>query len=162
MVVAGTQSFSLRQDEKPLLWGLLISLAAHGLLFAAAYGLASALYEASKQHALLDLQRFHPAKPPPVLQEPTLVFVEVNPDQATAQAPKNPKFYSAKNSVAANVDAQTETDTPKIDGSQIHVPKTETVPRTRAFPLQPSAPKESPPEKPAESKPQKPPGDLAM
>ena len=39
-----------------------------------------------------------------------LVFVEVNSIAATPESPKNAKFYSDKNSVAANPDADKITD----------------------------------------------------
>ena len=56
-------------------------------------------------------------------------------------------------------------DIPKLTGDQTHVPKTETVPRTKAFPLQPSEPKRAKPEDQAqESQPKggQKVGDLAM
>jgi hypothetical protein len=69
------------------------------------------------------------AKPLPQ-QEPPLVFVDVNPESAAPQAPKNAKYYSNRNSQAANPDADRETDIPKIEGKQTEVAKVEDTPRT--------------------------------
>jgi hypothetical protein len=119
-----------------------------------------------------------PQVPPQVIPaEPPLVFVSVDPMQAAAAPPKNAKFYSDKNSLAANPDTRQDTGIPKIDGKQNKVPQTLDVPRTPPQPLQPS-PKPPPPPAPKETakaettelaEAQKPkpsggtaPGDLAM
>jgi hypothetical protein len=90
-----------------------------------------------------------------------LVFVEVNPEVATPEPPKDAKFYSSQNSKAANPDTEADTDTPKIDGTQEHVVKAEDAPRKNT-PLQP-APAPPSQEQPEEhAKPKPPVGDLAM
>ncbi|HEX4647104.1 MAG TPA: hypothetical protein VH598_15990, partial [Verrucomicrobiae bacterium] len=105
--------------------------------------------------------------PPPAQREVPLFFVEVDPSQATPSPPKDAKYYSARNSQAANPDAEIETGAPKIDGTQIHVAKTETTPLSKPMPLQPSLPPQ-PPETPkdpaseAQPKTGPKPGDLAM
>jgi hypothetical protein len=134
---------------------------------------------------LTDLFKNKPEpKPPP--QEIPLLFVDVSPAQVALEPPKDAKFYSDKNSRAANVDANLDTNVPKITGKQNQVIATEDVPREKFLPLQPtraSAPPQKPPEevkprpletpvvktqpevKPAEDlkpKPAKPPGDLAL
>jgi hypothetical protein len=86
------------------------------------------------------------------------VFVDVNPARASAEQPKEAKYYSDKNSIAANPDADKDTGIPKITGTQTQVVKTEDVPRTKAFPLQP-APRVEPAEEP---KPTLAPGDLTL
>lgn len=88
------------------------------------------------------------------------VFIETTPRQTVAEPPKDAKFYSDKNTAAANPDADKETDTPKIDGSQTKIPKTEDTKRSNPNPmmLQPSLPQ---PELRPESKKQTA-GDLAF
>jgi outer membrane biosynthesis protein TonB len=105
--------------------------------------------------------------PQTVPQEVQLTFVEVDPATATPEAPKNAKYYSSKNSLAANPNPTVETQQPKIDGTQTHVAKTETTPRTKQFPLQPSAPKAPQDKQAADEAQPKPkggakPGDLAF
>jgi TonB family protein len=87
--------------------------------------------------------------PKPVVQnvDPT-IFLDVS--QASADAPKQAKYYSDKNSRAANPDANVDSNQPKLNGKQTNVPKTEDTPRPiKAKPTPPT-----PPEKPVEEKPQ--------
>ncbi len=115
-------------------------------------------------------------------EEIPLVFVEVDPNLATPAPPKDAKYYSALNSLAANPDIQKDTPVPKIDGVQEHVPQTMERATPQAQPLQPApapapqpTPATPPPERvqtPAPPKPQPPPepapekpthvGDLAL
>lgn len=102
----------------------------------------------------------------PQQQMPELVFVETDPT-AVVEAPKDAKYYSSHNSKAANPDATIASDTPKIDGRQTHVIKTQTATVAKISPLQPSPPKATPAETDeAESKPKPkggpPVGDLTM
>jgi hypothetical protein len=53
-----------------------------------------------------------------------LVFVDVDPSQATADAPANTPFYSTVNSRAANPSIKRETAQPQMDGKQDKVAKT--------------------------------------
>src|SRR5271165_434383 len=126
MVTAGMQKWSLRLERAEtsrLAWAFAISLGLHLLVFGT--------YHAGKR---LDLwQRLHwptwlqsprmlteimkkkeavPLQPQQV-QVP-LMFVDVSPAQAVAEAPKNPKGYSDRNSLAANPEAIKITDMPKI------------------------------------------------
>ncbi|HZQ45493.1 MAG TPA: hypothetical protein VFC07_00655, partial [Verrucomicrobiae bacterium] len=168
---------SSRLAENLLLWAFVASLSAHLLLYGGfelghrlgwwGKDLLPAWLKAVKK-TMLEIQKPR-INPQTVQQEAALLFVEVDPATATPQPPKDAKFYSSKNAVAANPDAAVDTQTPKIDGTQTHVPKTETVPRAKQFPLQPSAPKAPKPEpdKVAEEQQPKPkggpkPGDLAM
>jgi protein TonB len=83
-----------------------------------------------------------------------LMFVDVSPAQATPEPPKKSDYYSDKNSLAANPDSTIQSLIPKIDGKQTVVPKTEDIPRQKAFPLRPAAqPKAEPPAAPAEPEP---------
>lgn len=67
-----------------------------------------------------------------------MTFVEVGPDQATAEAPKEAKYYSTQNSLAANPKTEVESNVPKLDGTQERVMRTATVTRPRPVPLQPA------------------------
>ncbi len=92
------------------------------------------------------------------------MFVNVSPAQATAEPPKEAKYYSDKNSRAANPTADKITEIPKIDGKRTEVVKTEDVPREKFTPLQPSRPAQQPQEaQPAiKPKPAYTPGDLTL
>jgi outer membrane biosynthesis protein TonB len=147
-----------RFETKRLLWALVLSLLAHLLVWGG--------YELGKKYHLW--QRWHwaakvpPAKknaPPPVVaeSEPT-IFLDVDPDQVSPDAPKDAKYYSAKNSRAANPDPDRNLNQPKLTGKQTDVPKVRDVPRTPVTKPQPApqpvAPqKEQPaaPPKPAET-----------
>lgn len=178
MSVSRSQENQLLSAENLFLAALAISLLAHLVLFGGyelgrRYGwwqrdlLPSWLKSTTRTVMEIQKERLHPQ--PVQQQEVPLLFVEVDPAVATPEPPKNAKYYSSKNSVAANPNPTIETEQPKIDGTQTHVAKTESVPRTKQFPLQPSAPKAPAPQKSkelAEAQP-KPkgglkPGDLAM
>jgi hypothetical protein len=166
---------SLRPAEHLLVWAFVISLIAH-LVAYGGFKLGNRLgwwnhsflpaWLKTTQQALAEAKK---NKPKPV-EPPQLVpleFVEVDPAAITAEPPKNAKYYSSKNSKAANPDTTLDTDTPKFDGKQTRIVKTEDAPRSHASPLQPSAPKnEKPepeqPEAKAKLKGGKAPGDLAM
>jgi len=129
------------------------------LMLALAFSLLAHLgvwggYEAEKKNHWLE-KIFPPARhhlvavaPKPVAppMDPT-IFVDVS--QASADAPKLAKYYSDKNSRAANPDATADSNQPKLTGKQSFVPKTEDSPRpTKTKPVTPT-----PPQKPAEEKP---------
>jgi hypothetical protein len=66
-------------------------------------------------------------------------FVDVDPSQATTEAPPKTEYYSAVSSLAANRDTSRDTDTPEIDGTQDKVRKTMDTERARIpQPLQPA------------------------
>ncbi len=100
---------------------------------------------------------------PLVDNEPPQVFVEVNPS-STTPPPKNAKYYSDQNSRAANPNANADSNTPKISGTQTHIVKTEDVPRPQpthaATPPSPPAPRTEP--QPEAAKKSETPGELAM
>jgi hypothetical protein len=158
-----------RREKQRLLWALLVSLAAH-LLFFGGYKLArhynwqpdqllphwlklSRKLEqaiASKQQAM--------ANP-----EPPLMFVNVSPAQATADARPDAKYYSDKSSRAANPEVDKETGIPKITGAQEQIVKTEDTQRNPFDRLQPALPVQpAPPQEEAKAKPAQPVGDLTM
>ncbi len=157
-------SFRLEQAESSrLAWAFGISLAFHLVVFGGYYtGQKYHLWENLHWPAWLrplqtlvevfkkkeNLQAQLPQVPPP---EAPLMFVDVNPVQATPEPPKNAKFYSDKNSLAANPDPKLDSDIPQITGNQKEVPKTEDVPRQEFVPLQPAPPpKPLPPAKEAQ------------
>ena len=97
----------------------------------------------------------------PVEREAPLMFVDVNPRLASFEPPKNAKFYSDKNSQAANPNADRDTGVPKITGKQTEIVKAEDVPRTD-FKLQPSLVPADRDQTAEEARPKPPPGDLVM
>jgi outer membrane biosynthesis protein TonB len=144
-----------RFETKRLAWALALSVAAHLLIWGG--------YELGKKYQLW--QRLHlPARlmptqkksPPPVAQEtePTM-FLDVDPDQVSPDAPKDAKYYSAKNSRAANPDAERDSNQPKLTGKQTDVPKVRDVPRTPITKPQP-APEIQTPQKEQQASPPKP------
>jgi hypothetical protein len=96
--------------------------------------------------------------PPVQNQEPPLEFVMV--DRPSPTVPDKAKYYGAQNSQAANPDASRNANVPKLNGTQIEVPKTETVTKPDFNKLQP-APKPMNPE-PAQPAPVVAPGDLTL
>lgn len=179
MAVAEARRESLRSGEVGSSWlvlALLISLIFHSSVVGT-YELGKKLHWWEHFHwpswieSLRQLAQVIPPPPPKAsqpeqAQELPLVFLDVSPAQETTEAPKNAKFYSDRNSQAANLKADQETDTPKISGDQKQMAKTEDVPRQKFMPLQPSAP--TPPqiqknEQPEmKAKPSVKPGDLVM
>lgn len=64
------------------------------------------------------------AKLPPKEREIPLTFVEVDPETAVKEQPRNPEYYSALSSRAANPDPENAASAPKIDGEQTRIVKT--------------------------------------
>ena len=180
MSVARISRWSIRPERAEfsrLAWACAISLAFHLLVFGG-YQLGQKYHVWEHLHwpAWLQPPKFitelvkrlqPPPAPPPQPRELPLMFVTVNPAVATAEAPKNATTYSDKNSIAANPTADKVTETPKLEGKQTDIVKTENVPRQPEFtPLQPAAapPAPRPQEAQPEVKPKAaaPPGDLTM
>jgi hypothetical protein len=146
-----------RREIRRLGLVLALSLLAHLLLWGG--------YEAARElqvwrwiPRLAWLQPAPKMTPPAQKQEPPLEFVTV--DQPSTEAPKNTKFYSNNNSLAANPDANRNANVPKLNGTQTDVPKTETVTKPDFNKLQP-APKPMTSE-PAQPTPVVQPGDLSL
>ncbi len=168
MSVARSQNVSLRPKVDPLVWAFSLSLAIHVVLFGG-YKLGQrfdiwnkSVLPAWLKKAMSELKTAQ--KKPPINTEPPLLFIDVAPAQATTEAPKDATYYSALNSKAANPDTQIESNVPKISGNQTQVPKTEDVPRTKEFPLQPTPTPPTPEPDAAEARPKTgpTPGDLAL
>jgi hypothetical protein len=168
MAGAATQFNSLRLsrlESRRLSLALALSLATHLLAWGG--------YEAGDQFGWW--QRWHWPEwlhlPVKIRIEPLLVvpnneeqltFVDVNPEQATVEPPANAKYYSSRNSRAANPEANRETGIPQINGKQTVVVKTENVPRPEFNKLQPapSAPPGNKAQEESRLAPQ--PGDLTL
>src|SRR5438552_2200135 len=113
------------------------------------------LTEMLKKHEMQPIQR---------AEEIPLIFVDVSPAQATPEPPKDAKYYSNKNSRAANEEVDKETATPKIEGKRPDLAKTEDVPREKFTPLQPvpPVPQAKEPQEEAKAITAHKPGDLTM
>jgi hypothetical protein len=139
-----------RFDKERVLAALLISLCAHLLVWGG--------YEAGKKldwwHQwrlpawLHRLKVAPPPQPPPLANVEPTIFVDVS--HAGTEVPKNAKYYSDKNSRAANAE-ESDANQPKLNGKQAVVPKTED--SSKFLPLQPTPPPQPTPvmktEKPA-------------
>ncbi|MFM2295630.1 MAG: hypothetical protein RLZZ350_2043 [Verrucomicrobiota bacterium] len=92
--------------------------------------------------------------------EPPLMFIEVDPIAAIAEPVKTAKYYSSKNSRAANPDTDRASDAPKISGQPTHTVKTEATPRSKpAPPAAEAAPAQPPQAESPPTAPQHTPGD---
>ena len=147
-----------RFENGRLVLALAISLAAHLL----AWGGYEIGREFNFWQRLSLAQRAAKMIPPaPQIAEEPLTFVTVN--QPSTEAPQKAKYYSDKNSRAANPDASRNSDVPQINGRQTDVPKTEDAPRPQFSKTPPSPPQTQP----AENSQQQPsptiqPGDLTL
>jgi hypothetical protein len=128
-----------RFETRRLAWALALSFTAHLLVWGG--------YEIGKKTGLW--QRVHwslhqrlaekKKTPPPVQDSDPTIYLDVDPDQAVTEAPKETKYYSSKNSRAAQTEASREANQPKLNGKQTDVPKTKDVPRTPNAKTQPAA-----------------------
>lgn len=166
MSIAGTQLGTLRlsrREARRLALAFALSVAAHLLIWGG--------YELEKElqfwqlPAWMHLAKKKPTHPPPPLTQnqnlqPPLVFVDVNPEQATTEAPKDTKYYSNKNSRAANP-TPSDTDTVKFTGKQTEMAKTENVLRPQ-FSKSQSAQPANQTQEASQPKPALNPGDLTL
>jgi hypothetical protein len=172
MSVASMPRWSLRLEQAEssrLAWAFTLSLAVHLLIFGGYYtGKKFNVWEnlhwpawlqPIKMLAEVFKKKVDPQQSP--LQDVPLMFVDVSPAQATIEPPKDAKFYSDKNSRAANPDTTVDSNVPKITGNQKEVVRTEDVPRKVFTPLQPTPPAQEAQQE-MKAKPAEAPGDLAM
>ena len=131
--------------KEPLVAGLAISLAIHLLAYGGwKVGQRYQLIPADLIPRLLQKLQAMAMPPKPAarkMQEvrvPELMFVDVSPDQFSAEPPKDAKYYGAVSTKAANPDPKLDTDTPKIDGKQDKVLKTSEPAKLQPKPLQPT------------------------
>jgi len=102
-------------------------------------------------------------KQSPVNPEPPMIFVDVSSLQSVTEVPKETKFYSDKNAVAANPEVNLDANLPKLDGSQTEVVKTEDAARKQFDQLMPDPPKPRPePETEEQPKPKLAPGTMTI
>lgn len=171
-----------RAESSRLVWAFAISILVHLLLFGTyqtgkKFNLWQKLHWPAwlQSHRMLTqvLKKPDPAPLPLQRQQVPIMFVDVSPAQTVAEPPKNAKYYSDRNSLAANKEADKITDVPKITGQQTDIVRTETAPREKFVPLQPSPPAPKPEPTPQLPKPEvaketpkpkpvAPPGDLVM
>jgi outer membrane biosynthesis protein TonB len=138
-----------RLDKTGLLLALLISLLAHLGVWGG--------YEAGKKAGWWQKLHWpvrHPlgAQTPPPMVPKTDPTIYLDVEQADTVAPKQAKYYSDKNSRAANPDAAIESNQPKLNGHQRDVPKTEDAPR----PVKTKSATPTPPQKQVDSQPAEP------
>jgi len=175
MASADVHGWSLRQEQAEvsrLARAFVVSVAVHLLVLGTYYtGQKMGVWRNFHVPAWLQpVQKLAEAlkkksPPPPPLQEAPLMLVEVTPEQATTEPPKDAKYYSSLNAKAANPEPDTSADVPKITGKQTQVVRTEDVSPQKFAPLQPSKPtapakEEEQPEQKAKPKPAV--GDLAL
>lgn len=157
MTGVGSQFDSLRfsgPESRRLTLALALSLAVH-LLVWGSYEFGKTINLWQRLH-LPSLTLFTKIKPsPPVHASEPIVFVDVNPAQATAQPPKNTKYFGVHNSRAANPDATRDKEVPQINGKQTEVAKTEDAPRLNLSKIPPAP-------QPLQKPQQEPPRQLAM
>jgi len=170
MFRAKAETFGRELAASPVARALAISLLAHFILISgvevgrkAGWWKHSLLPESKKSRLLTEVEKAEQQMQEQIqkilqnqVPEAQLVFVEVNPETVAREEPKNAKFYSSQNSLAANPEPA-EKEMPKIDGKQDKVPKTfDTLkPDPRTLQPKPPEPKAPQPEQPkVESKPQ--------
>jgi hypothetical protein len=141
-----------RLEKGRLLIALALSLFAHAAVWGG--------YEAGEKTGLWNRLHWpvrHLARPlPRPVAEKTEppIFLEVS--EASAEPPKQAKYYSDRNSRAANPDADLNSNQPKLAGTQKFVPKTEDTPKpVRAKPTPPATPQKPTEAKPAQNNPAK-------
>jgi hypothetical protein len=148
----GSLRFS-RLEIGRLTVALLLSLFAHlGVWGGYEVGEKFGWWDKLQPHTRLHLAGKKTLPPPPPTQNyESEIFVDVS--HAEPEPPPKTKYYSNKNSRAANPDANDNSNQPKLNGKQKDVPKTEDVPHLPK--LQPSMPPPQP--KPAQAETPKPP-----
>ena len=156
----GSLRFS-RLEIGRLTVALLLSLFAHlGVWGGYEAGKKFGWWDKLQPHTQLHLAGKKTLPPPPPQQQQNYepeIFVDVS--HAEPEPPPKTKYYSNKNSRAANPDADRDSNQPKLNGKQKDVPKTEDVPQLAK--LQPSMPPPPPP-KQAQAETPKPPAEEAQ
>ena len=155
MAVQGNNARSLRSERLDLsriFWAFTLSIAVHLFLWGGyTGGKKLGLWEKLRVPAWVEkvAKTLVPPKKPSEKQqaletEPPLMFIDVSPDQAMSEPPKDAKYYASLNSQAANPDATRDLAVPKITGTQEQVPKTEDGDRNKFTRLQPTPPAPQP------------------
>lgn len=179
MPVAFTSQFNFIQARRPLALAGAISLGVHIMVIAAwSLGMLPAPAKDSLMARLLPTPsgRFEikprlqdKVVPPTLRHEVPMTFVEVDPALVPKEPPKDTKYYSTDDSVAAQPVPAKPADKPKIEGTQKNVVRTTDNPKPGPKPLEPAPPKETKPVEKVEKAEAKPKpktadtiGDLAM
>jgi len=161
-------------DSSRLAWAFVISMLLHLFIFGGyytgkRYNIWQNLHWPAWLRPVEQLAEMLKKKPPaqpqqPQPQEIPLMFVNTSLAQETPEPPKDAKFYSDKNTQAANVKADEDTGVPEITGKQTEIVKTEDVPREKFAPLQPAKPAQPAQQEQTEvkAKPTLAPGDLTL
>lgn len=165
MSLAGLRTDIPRETTRSLIRAFAISMIIHCVMVGVyAAGRKYGLFPKGKLSSLAKLtpkelaalQKLAPPlkpKTPAEEEEPPLMFVDVNPKVATPEPPPKAQYYSTQSSEAANPNPDKDLAKPKIDGAQVHKPKTETInnpksvpapPSTKTPPKEPEPPKETP------------------
>lgn len=136
---------------------LLLSVLMHGVIFGALeLGYQTGFWNLtllfSKEQARKDAELIRALHERQQEQEMPLIFVEVDPSQATPDSTQDAQYYSSLNSRAANPEPKSDLPTPKIDGKQDKVPQTMDRSTPGPTPLQPAP--EPPPPQVVETKPE--------
>jgi hypothetical protein len=142
-----------RLEIDRLVLAVFISLLLHGLGWSGymACGQLGWLTKWAQKHHWLAVAQPPKLQPlPPPTQDPA-TFVDVTIDDP--EPPVDAKYYSSKNSRAANPDVSQAANQPKLDGHQKHVPKTEDT--LHPSPLQPAPPEQPQPQNTAKANPDK-------
>jgi hypothetical protein len=161
-----------RLESKRLVWAFGLSLAAH-LVCYSAYQVGEHLEIGRRIREVLQEFRViaamlapppEQAAPPPTPPEIHLTFMDVNPAVAMAEPPPNARYYSDKNSEAANRETDLEIGVPRIDGTQTEVVRADDVRRVDMDQLQPQYIPQDTDQEPQQARPRSPEvaGDLAM
>src|SRR5688572_2081687 len=161
-MVVTTSEPSARTEQAEfsrLTWAFVISIALHLLVFGTwhagnEFGWWKQLHWPSwlKRPALLTEMLPKPKKDAEKQIEIPLVFVDVSQAQVSPEPPKDAKFYSDKDSVAANPEPVADTTNPKVDGQKPDIVKPQHIPHEIRVPLQPPPPPPSPPTPPEDPK----------
>jgi hypothetical protein len=145
MIAVPSIRLRLSEERQYLVLGIICSLGLH-LVFLGVWLSLGALLLAMNRSTIEEIAAAQ-ARAREAEDNAPLMFVEVLPEQSTAEPPKQAEFYSTANSQAANPDAEVETGVPKIDGSQDKVMRTVENLQPRVETLQPAP--QAAPEEPA-------------
>lgn len=170
MTVTGPKTVARLAEQNPLVAALVLSLVIHlGLFGSWQIGKQLGWWKhqpawianLTKKLAQTAQAKARQNQPKPQERVIPMTFIEVDPETATVEAPKDAKYYSSKNAKASNPDPK-DLQEVKVDGKQEVVPRLMDNEKPKAFPLQPT-PKPSKPENLQEPKPKtEAPGDLAL
>lgn len=138
MFEAPKPNWLARLAESSIAWCLVLSFAIHVLVMISYLGLRQVAKSRPQALPKWVVEAVLPEPPPPLAEpeiprvqdpppepEPQVVFVEVDPQSVTEEAPEKTPFYSTANTLAANVrPPDTLSDKPKFEGKQERILRT--------------------------------------